>query len=95
MKVSKPLRSLRIQPLASAIRALGHPFLYMCVCNPQPFFAHSGRKLLPTDFLLIQILVRENLLIPIPIRNYFELISFTDTDSYPPSGIRPQKNTDM
>ena len=26
-----------------------------------------------------------------PIRNYFELISFTDTDSYPPSGIRPPK----
>ena len=38
---------------------------------------------------------RENLPIPIPICNYFELISFTDTDSYPPSGLRPQKITDM
>ena len=28
---------------------------------------------------------------PISIRKYFELINHTDTDSYPPSGIRPPK----
>ena len=32
---------------------------------------------------------------PILIRNHFELISFTDTNSYPPSGIRPQEIADM
>ena len=52
------------------------------------FLTHSGRKLLPTDYLIP---FRENLSIPIPTRNYFELVSFTDTDSYPPSGIRPPK----
>ena len=35
---------------------------------------------------------RENLPIPIPIRRNFELINLTDTDSYPPSGIRRPQN---
>ena len=56
---------------------------------------HSGRKLLPTYFYFFKLLC-ENLpiLIPMPIRYYFELISFTDTDSYPPQGSLP-KITDL
>ena len=30
-----------------------------------------------------------------PIRKYFKLISFTDSDIYPASGICPKKFTDL
>ena len=54
----------------------------------------SGRFLNDLPFVFVNSF-RENLPIPIPIRNSFELISFTDTDSCPPSEIRPQNITDM
>ena len=56
---------------------------------------HSGRKLLPTDSLFFQI----NSVKTYRYRYRSVIISnsflFTDTDSYPPSGTRPPKITDM
>ena len=72
---------------------MGHLILHLQKLFPN--YTPVG-KLLPTDFLFSQINSMKNLPIPIPIRNYVELISLTDTDSLsPPSGDpSPQKITD-
>ena len=65
-------------------------------------YIHSGRKflptnsygILPTDFKTFR-LIFCNLPMPIPIRNYFELNSCTDTNTHPPSGSCPYKSTDL
>ena len=46
-------------------------------------------------FLFFQINSVKAYPIPTPVRNNFKLISFTDADSYPPSGIHPPQITDM